>query len=64
MYATSYRLNSTAASLLGCLHEGPMTGWDLAATAQRAIGSLVMGFQGFPARSCTQTVRPQRRALG
>jgi DNA-binding PadR family transcriptional regulator len=36
----SYRLNGTAASLLGFLHEGPMTGWDLAATAQRAIGNF------------------------
>jgi DNA-binding PadR family transcriptional regulator len=35
-----YRLNSTAASLLGFLHEGSMTGWDLAATAQRAIGNF------------------------
>jgi DNA-binding PadR family transcriptional regulator len=40
MSATSYRLNSTAASLLGFLHEGPMTGWDLAATAQRVIGNF------------------------
>lgn len=40
MSATDYRLNSTAASLLGFLHEGPMTGWDLAATAQRVIGNF------------------------
>lgn len=31
-------LNATAASLLGFLHAGPMTGWDLVATAQRRIG--------------------------
>lgn len=31
-------LNATAASLLGFLHDGPMTGWDLVATAQRRIG--------------------------
>ncbi len=35
-----YRLNATAASLLGFLHEGPMTGWDLAATAQTVIGNF------------------------
>lgn len=35
-----HRLNSTSASLLGFLHEGPMTGWDLAATAQRVIGNF------------------------
>jgi DNA-binding PadR family transcriptional regulator len=33
-------LNATAASLLGFLHEGPMTGWDLVATAQDRIGSF------------------------
>ncbi len=31
-------LNATAASLLGFLHAGPMTGWDLVATAQARIG--------------------------
>ena len=36
----SHRLNSTAASLLGFLHDGPMTGWDLVATAQRRIGDF------------------------
>jgi DNA-binding PadR family transcriptional regulator len=34
------RLNATAASLLGFLHAGPMTGWDLVATAQGAIGDF------------------------
>lgn len=33
-------LNATAASLLGFLHEGPMTGWDLLVTAQRRIGGF------------------------
>jgi DNA-binding PadR family transcriptional regulator len=33
-------LNATAASLLGFLHDGPMTGWDLMATAQRRIGGF------------------------
>jgi len=33
-------LNATAASLLGFLHEGPMTGWDLVATAQARIGDF------------------------
>jgi DNA-binding PadR family transcriptional regulator len=33
-------LNATAASLLGFLHDGPLTGWDLVATAQRRIGAF------------------------
>jgi DNA-binding PadR family transcriptional regulator len=33
-------LNATAASLLGFLHEGPLTGWDLVATAQDRIGAF------------------------
>ncbi|GGK37227.1 PadR family transcriptional regulator [Nocardia camponoti] len=33
-------LNSTAASLLGFLHEGPMSGWDLATQAQHRIGDF------------------------
>ncbi|MFQ6392638.1 PadR family transcriptional regulator [Nocardia sp. KC 131] len=33
-------LNSTAASLLGFLHEGPMSGWDLVSTAQDRIGDF------------------------
>ncbi|MBA2415152.1 MAG: PadR family transcriptional regulator [Geodermatophilaceae bacterium] len=32
-------LNPTAASLLGFLHFGAMTGWDLVATAQTVIGN-------------------------
>jgi DNA-binding PadR family transcriptional regulator len=34
------KLNATAASLLGFLHRGPMSGWDLAATAQHVIGDF------------------------
>ena len=34
------RLNATAASLLGFLHEGPMTGWDLFERAQERIGDF------------------------
>ncbi|MEV0032328.1 PadR family transcriptional regulator [Nocardia sp. NPDC050793] len=33
-------LNSTAASLLGFLHEGPMSGWDLVTIAQDRIGDF------------------------
>ena len=33
-------LNSTAASLLGFLHEGPMAGWDLVSVAQERIGDF------------------------
>jgi len=31
-------MNATMGSLLGFLHEGPQSGWDLVATAQRMIG--------------------------
>ncbi|MGI8549829.1 MAG: PadR family transcriptional regulator [Dehalococcoidia bacterium] len=34
------QLNATAASLLGFLHRGPMTGWDLVATAEEVIGDF------------------------
>ncbi|MEU4341053.1 PadR family transcriptional regulator [Nocardia sp. NPDC023852] len=37
---TRKSLNSTAASLLGFLHEGPMSGWDLVAEAQDRIGDF------------------------
>ena len=33
-------LNATAASLLGFLHDGPLSGYELAATAQRVIGDF------------------------
>jgi DNA-binding PadR family transcriptional regulator len=33
-------LNATAASLLGLLHDGPMTGWDLVAAAEERIGAF------------------------
>jgi DNA-binding PadR family transcriptional regulator len=33
-------LNATAASLLGFLHDRPMTGWDLVAVAQERIGDF------------------------
>jgi DNA-binding PadR family transcriptional regulator len=33
-------LNATAASLLGFLHNGPLTGWDLVVAAQSAIGDF------------------------
>ena len=33
-------LNATAASLLGFLHERPMSGYELASTAQRVIGNF------------------------
>jgi DNA-binding PadR family transcriptional regulator len=37
---SEYRPNATAASLLGFLHEGPLTGWELLATAQTRIGDF------------------------
>lgn len=33
-------LNATAAALLGLLHNGPMTGWDLVMLAQERIGNF------------------------
>ncbi len=33
-------LNATAASLLGFLHHGPLSGWDLVVTAQAVIGQF------------------------
>ncbi|MCI0543858.1 MAG: PadR family transcriptional regulator [Actinobacteria bacterium] len=36
----SRELNPTAASLLGFLHDGPMSGWDLVAAAQERIGEF------------------------
>jgi DNA-binding PadR family transcriptional regulator len=33
-------LNATAASLLGFLHQGPMTGWDLAQGVEGSIGNF------------------------
>ena len=35
---TTERLNATAGSLLGFLHDGPQSGWDLVQTAQLQIG--------------------------
>lgn len=34
------RINATMGSLLGFLHEGPQSGWDLVATAERMIGAF------------------------
>jgi DNA-binding PadR family transcriptional regulator len=33
-------LNSTAASLLGFLHDGPMSGWELASAVEATIGNF------------------------
>jgi DNA-binding PadR family transcriptional regulator len=33
-------INATVGSLLGFLHEGPQSGWDLVATAQQTIGDF------------------------
>ncbi len=35
-----YTVNATAGSLLGFLHERPMTGWDLVTVAQQRIGNF------------------------
>lgn len=36
----STQINATVGSLLGFLHDGPQSGWDLVATAQQAIGDF------------------------
>ncbi len=35
-----HRVNATVGSLLGFLHEGPQSGWDLVATARESIGDF------------------------
>jgi DNA-binding PadR family transcriptional regulator len=37
---TEAPLNATAASLLGFLHDGPLTGWELVATADERLGAF------------------------
>ena len=37
---SDHTLNATAASLLGFLHEGPLTGWDLVVVAQQRVGDF------------------------
>lgn len=37
---TNKPLNATAASLLGLLHDGPLSGWDLVAKAEDEIGAF------------------------
>jgi DNA-binding PadR family transcriptional regulator len=37
---TIRNLSTTAASLLGFLHSGPLTGWDLMSVAQQTIGAF------------------------
>ena len=37
---TDLRLNATAAALLGLLHDGPMTGWELIGCAEARIGEF------------------------
>jgi DNA-binding PadR family transcriptional regulator len=40
MAQESVRVNATAMSMLGFLHDGPLTGWSLVATVQREIGDF------------------------
>jgi len=40
MRVATERLNATAGSLLGFLHSGPQSGWDLVQTAQIQIGDF------------------------
>lgn len=37
---SSRPINATVGSLLGFLHEGPQSGWDLVTTAQQTIGDF------------------------
>jgi DNA-binding PadR family transcriptional regulator len=34
------RVNATAAALLGLLHDGPLSGWDLVRTAEQRLGGF------------------------
>jgi DNA-binding PadR family transcriptional regulator len=34
------RVNATAAALLGLLHDGPLSGWDLVRTAKQRLGDF------------------------
>jgi DNA-binding PadR family transcriptional regulator len=40
MASETVRVNATAMSMLGFLHDGPLTGWSLVATVQREIGDF------------------------
>src|SRR5262249_9866089 len=40
MAPETIRVNATAMSMLGFLHDGPLTGWSLVATVQREIGDF------------------------
>ena len=40
MPVTSRRINATVGSLLGFLHAGPQSGWDLVSSAQSVIGDF------------------------
>lgn len=40
MYSDNYKLNPTAASLLGFLYEKPLTGWDIYEMAEERIGKF------------------------
>jgi DNA-binding PadR family transcriptional regulator len=40
MWTMTHEVNATAGSLLGFLHEGEMTGWDLAQRVEATIGNF------------------------
>ena len=40
MAPETVRVNATAMSMLGFLHDGPLTGWSLVATVEREIGDF------------------------
>ena len=40
MASETVRVNATAMSMLGFLHDGPLTGWSLVATVEREIGDF------------------------
>src|SRR4051794_9266210 len=55
-------VNATAAALLGLLHEGPMTGGEVMAAAERRLGSYwsmtrSQGYRGIPALADAGYVR-------
>ena len=57
-------LNATAAALLGLLHDGPMTGWDLMARAADRIGNFWTLTQSQVYRELTRMTERQLVTVG
>lgn len=57
-------LNATAAALLGLLHDGPMTGWDLMARAADRIGNFWTLTQSQVYRELTRMTEQELVSVG